>query len=100
MAWSRQPVWYKTLREIMEELGYESSCIDPCLFTRGEGDQRIAIVVHVDDGICTGIKEQVKAALDEIATKIGIKDMGEAKEFLSLELRQDEGRLWIGQSGY
>jgi hypothetical protein len=33
--------------------------------------------------------------LDDIADKIGIKDIGEAKEFLSLELRQDSGRLWI-----
>jgi hypothetical protein len=28
-------VWHQKLREIMESLGYESSCIDPCLFTRG-----------------------------------------------------------------
>jgi hypothetical protein len=56
--------------------------------------------VHVDDGICTGVKEQVKAALNEIADKTGIKDIGEAKEFLSLEIRQNSGRLWIGQQGY
>jgi hypothetical protein len=49
-------VWYQTLREIMEKLGYKSSCV----VTSGEGDQRIALVVHVDDGICTGDKAQVK----------------------------------------
>jgi predicted phosphoribosyltransferase len=60
----------------MEQLSDTVSCIDRCLFTRGEVNKRIVIVVRVDDGICTGAKAQVKAALDRIAQKIKIKDIG------------------------
>jgi hypothetical protein len=38
-------------------------------------------------------------SVGEIDGKIGIEDIGEAKEFLSLKLRPDRGCLWIGQQG-
>jgi hypothetical protein len=93
-------VWYRKLRTIMEELGYESSEVDPCLFRRGAGAQRIVVTVHVDDGIITGSKMLVGEALGELAQKLKIKNLGAADEFLSLQLRRQEGRLWLGQEGY
>jgi hypothetical protein len=58
------------LREIMKELGYIVSDVDPCLFTRGVHGERLIVIIHVDDGICTGLRTSVMAAIDEIGKSV------------------------------
>jgi hypothetical protein len=89
--------WHMTLRKVMEELGYRVSGVDPCLFMRNNRPELIIVVIHVDDGVCTGPKLLVIAAITEIGNKLDIKQLGEAHVFLGLEIRRSGDRLWLGQ---
>jgi hypothetical protein len=92
--------WHFTLRKVMEELGYQVSSVDPCLFTRGNGPALVIVIIHVDDGVCTGPKSLVLAAITEIGRKLDIKQLGEAHVFLGLDIRRSAGGMWLGQEGY
>jgi hypothetical protein len=84
----------------MEGLGYQVSCVDPCPFTRGKGAELTIVVIHVDDGLCTGSKPLVMEALAEIGKKLEIKQIGEAHVFLGLEIWRCGDRVWLGQETY
>jgi hypothetical protein len=60
----------------------------------------VIVVVHVDDGICTGIKDFVIRALEEISSRLDVKTFDDVEEFLSVETRRGPDCLWIGQYGY
>jgi hypothetical protein len=84
----------------MEELEYKVSEVDPCLFTHGNGPELVIVIIHVDDGICTGPKSLVITAIIEIGRKLAIKQLGEAQVFLGLEIRRSAWRMWLGQQAY
>jgi hypothetical protein len=92
--------WHLTLRKVMEELAYRLSGIDPCLFMHNNGPELVLIVIHVDDGMCTGPKLLVMAAITEIGNKLDIKQLGEARVFLGLDIRRSGECLWLGQERY
>jgi hypothetical protein len=92
--------WHFKLRKVMEELEYKVSEVDPCLFTRGNGPELVIVIIHVDDGICTGPESLVITASFEIGRKLAIKQLGEAQVFLGLEIRRSAWRMWLGQQAY
>jgi hypothetical protein len=92
--------WHRKLCETMEELGFVVSDVDPCLFTRSVHGERLVVVIQVDDGVCTGPRARVMAALDEIGKKLEIKKLGEAHVCLSMEIRRRSGRVYLGQETY
>ena len=94
--------FYKKLLSVMNLLGFKQAETDPCLFLRYDekGVKREASVVHVDDGIVTGQEKEVELLMEELGEHLDIKYLGEAKYFLSLELKREGGRLWLGQEGY
>jgi hypothetical protein len=83
----------------MEELGYVVSDVDPCLLTRSVGE-RLVVVIHVDDGVCTSPRPRVMVALNEIGKKVYIKQLGDAHVLLGLEIRGRSGRVYLGQETY
>ena len=50
-------LWFVELKKSLEELGFQSSPFDPCLFTLSDEVTKSTIgmiSIHVDDGLCRG----------------------------------------------
>lgn len=94
--------WHAKLLEQLLQMGFTASEADPCMFYRGHGEERVYILIYVDDGIIIGNRQMVQAALAAIAGAFQIKDVGEPTYFLGLQLQRDReaGKIWLGQPKY
>ncbi|KAK1412979.1 hypothetical protein QVD17_34637 [Tagetes erecta] len=88
---SRQ--WNEKLTATLTEIGFEQSKNDYSLFTKKHNKSLCILLVYVDDIIITGDNDiDLKAVKAQIMSKFKIKDLGELKYFLGIEvLKSDEG---------
>ena len=42
-------LWYNRLSDVLMACGYEKNAADPCVFSKGTGNSRCTLCVHVDD---------------------------------------------------
>lgn len=93
---SRQ--WYFKLSAALFSYGYNQSPSDHSLFTKSTGSSFTAILVYVDDVVLAGNDmieiNLIKVHLDEAFT---IKDLGELKYFLGLELARSKEGIFLSQ---
>ncbi|CAL1374490.1 unnamed protein product [Linum trigynum] len=96
---SRQ--WFAKLSATLEELGYKKSNSDYSLFTKHENKNFTALLVYVDDIILTGNCfseiQKVKQFLDD---KFTIKDLGNLKYFLGMEVSRSDSGIHLCQRKY
>ena len=94
--------WHAKLLGELVRMGFTASEADPCLFFKGEGQERLYVLIYVDDGVIVGKRHAVQAALAAIAGAFDIKDIGEVSYFLGLQLQRDrqQGTIWLGQPKY
>jgi hypothetical protein len=93
--------WYEKLSNLLTTEGYTQSISDYSLFTKKFEHQFIAILVYVDDIIITGTSlteiDRIKHILD---TNFKIKDLGQLKYFLGLEVAHSTQGITISQRKY
>ncbi|KAL2225518.1 UNVERIFIED_CONTAM: Retrovirus-related Pol polyprotein from transposon RE1 [Sesamum indicum] len=96
---SRQ--WNSEFTERIKGLGFTQSKYDYYLFTKGNNNNFIALLIYVDDVLIAAatksLIEEVKRYLDNLFT---IKDHGEAQYFLGLELFRSQRGLVVSQNKY
>lgn len=95
--------WYKTLRAYLLEIGFTELKSDVCTFLKFDDDsgQLIILVVYVDDIlIASGNPDAIIKVKTLIQAKFGIKDLGEAKWILKIQVKRFEDGVWIGQTNY
>lgn len=96
---SRQ--WYSKLTSTLNFKGFVSSLNDYSLFFKKDGDSISLVAVYVDDIILTGNNPteliQLKSFLD---TEFKIKDLGDLRYFLGLEILREPHGLIITQQKY
>ena len=94
-------VWYDYLREGLENIGFEKSQVDDCVFYRGD----VLFFFYVDDGIFVSKDEaQIDEAIADLRNKkkaknkYNIDDQGEITDYLGINFGEDEqGRLKLWQ---
>lgn len=83
-------VWYDHLCTALLSSGFTICVSDPCLFIKRSDNESVWIIVYVDDiaiiSPSLSVITEVKATL---ATHFTIKDLGEVKSFLGIEIRHD-----------
>lgn len=96
---SRQ--WNKELSKFLFNLGFVQSKQDYSLFTRDLDGEFVVILVYVDDMVLTGTSSSqisdIKLALDKAFT---IKDLGNLKYFLGIEIIRNESGILLSQRKY
>lgn len=96
---SRQ--WNIELTKKLSSTGFIQSPHDHCLFIKGSGSNLIILLVYVDDILLVSPSlaaiQHAKAFLDKAFT---IKDLGEAKFFLGLEIARSSQVIYINQRKY
>ncbi|GIL87679.1 hypothetical protein Vretifemale_15713, partial [Volvox reticuliferus] len=82
--------WYVRLRSTLEQMGFKPSSADPGLFIKGEGENRVHILVYVDDLLIAcnscAIAEEIKSQLRSV---FEMRDLGESNFYLGFEIRRD-----------
>ncbi|GAU47169.1 hypothetical protein TSUD_28920 [Trifolium subterraneum] len=93
--------WYEKLSTLLVQQGYHQSQSDHSLFTMKNNEHFTAILVYVDDIIMAGSSiieiDRMKTILD---TNFKIKDLGNLKYFLGLEVAQSSQGIMISQRKY
>ena len=93
--------WFAKLRDSMIEHGFTPSKHEPCLFSRGQGADRVDVVVHVDDALLAGKRTAVNAAKADIGKMFEVKDLGPASHFLGMSIaRQADSGYSLTQPKY
>ncbi|CAM8887392.1 unnamed protein product [Rhodiola kirilowii] len=96
---SRQ--WFSRFSDSLIQFGFIQSIEDYSLFTLKRTGEFIILLVYVDDvvvtGTCSMIIQEIKAFIHE---KFRIKDLGNLKYFLGIEVARSKDGIFINQRKY
>ncbi|XP_070009699.1 uncharacterized mitochondrial protein AtMg00810-like [Nicotiana sylvestris] len=96
---SRQ--WNIKLTDAFLATGYKQSSYDHSLFTKQAGEEIAIILVYVDDLIITGsTKELIQEAKRTLHNNFKVKDLGELKYFLGIEVMRTKYGILLNQRKY
>jgi len=87
--------WYLHLKQKLEEIGFQRSAFDECVFYKG----KCMYVLYTDDSILAGPDEQeLEQILEQIeAAKLGITDEGDVADFLGVHIERKDGEFHLTQ---
>lgn len=93
--------WNKKLSDFLLKLGFKQSLDDYALFVHQDGTNFTVAVVYVDDILSTGNHTtfivDIKAVL---RSKFSIKNLGQAKYYLGLEISRNDLGLVLSQQKF
>lgn len=96
---SRQ--WNLKFTEAVLKIGFIQSKSDYSMYTRGSGDTFVVILLYVDDIILSSPNKQVIADVKAfLSTVFRLKDLGDLKYFLGLEIARSETGIMLCQRNY
>ena len=91
--------WNSTLDTHLQNMGFMQMKSDPCLYLLHE----LILAVYVDDIlICGRTDQEIEKVKSDLARRFNIKDLGELKYFLGVNMVQNvkHSQIWIGQPMY
>ncbi|GJW88262.1 ribonuclease H-like domain-containing protein, partial [Tanacetum coccineum] len=93
--------WNEKLVSVLLENDFLQSKNDFSLFTKNKNGIFIALLVYVDDIVITGNNnEEIKRVKEFLSSKFQIKDLGNLKYFLGIEVLESKGNLYLTQRKY
>ena len=96
--------WNKKIHSILSgELGFTRSDGDPCLYVKRASEGVMMIALYVDDLLLAAkTKSQTSWIKKMLSDRFDMKDLGEAKVCLGLEITRDrqQKKLWLTQQTY
>ncbi|XP_024164713.1 uncharacterized mitochondrial protein AtMg00810-like [Rosa chinensis] len=96
---SRQ--WFAKFSEAIRSAGYIQSRADYSLFTKRQGKSFTALLIYVDDILITGNDYASIDALKQFLHRnFRIKDLGDLKYFLGIEVSASKNGIFISQRKY
>ena len=85
----------------MKEFGYKQSNSVHTLFIKHKEGKVTALIVYVDDMVLTGDDPcEMKALQEYLATKFEMKDLGQLKYFLGIEVARSKHGVLLSQRKY
>ncbi|KKF93168.1 Endonuclease [Ceratocystis platani] len=93
--------WRSKIADCLNKLGFTQCPEDECIMVNS--DTGIMILIYVDDIAVAGSNSRaIQEFISNLARTIGIKDMGELRTFLGMEVTRDrkKNRMWLTQTQY
>ncbi|XP_057543430.1 uncharacterized mitochondrial protein AtMg00810-like [Amaranthus tricolor] len=85
----------------MRRFGYEQSNSDHTLFLKKGEDRITCLIIYVDDMIITGNnKEEISDHKEKLFKEFEMKDLGNLKYFLGIEVFRSKRGIFINQKKY
>lgn len=93
--------WYGKIAEFLMECGYVMSHADSSLFIKVKGAKTSIVLLYVDDLVVTGDDEfEIGQTKGNLSVRFQMKELGELKHFLGLEVDRTEEGLFLCQQKY
>ena len=96
--------WNKKINSVLlDQLEFERSEADPCLYVKHDSKGIMVIAMYVDDMILVAkTRSQISWMKSMLCSNFEMKDLGEAKFCLGMEITRNrrEKKLWLTQEGY
>lgn len=99
----RQPgrVWHKRLDSEIRKFGASPTNSDPCVYTKGQGDNMIIIVTYVDDFLVIASKPiDADSFRNHLQKEFMVKDLGQSKHCLGMDFTFDKNCIRVSQTNY
>ncbi|GMI72424.1 hypothetical protein HRI_000911700 [Hibiscus trionum] len=96
---SRQ--WFHAFSQVILKCGFVQSPSEHSLFTKGTGDEFIALLVYVDDVVLAGKNLLLlEAVQDFLQSHFKLKLLGPLKYFLGFEIARNDAGISLSQRHY
>jgi len=93
--------WYEKLTSFLRNISFTQSSADNSLFLRKTESSFVALLIYVDDIILAGnCMNGIKEIKNQLHTTFKIKDLGQLKYFLGLEISKTHEGIHICQRKY
>nr|CAD1831090.1 unnamed protein product [Ananas comosus var. bracteatus] len=94
--------WFERFMKALQRYGYTQCQSDHTLFIKHSSDMKLAIIiVYVDDIILTGDHEEELCKIKQcLAKEFEIKDIGNLKFFLGMEIARSKKGIAVSQRKY
>nr|GFB55272.1 uncharacterized mitochondrial protein AtMg00810-like [Tanacetum cinerariifolium] len=93
--------WYDTLSRFLLDNNFFKGTVDPTLFTRKTGKHILLVQIYVDDIIFASTDPKDRDMFsNEMSSKFQMSMMGQMSFFLSLQVSQSSGGIFINQSKF
>ena len=93
--------WHAKLSTTLEALGFQKSSVDSSLYVKLKPNDSLMVLIYVDDLIITGHDSgSIKQLKESLQQKFPIKDLGQLKYFLGIEMATSSKGLYLNQRRY
>jgi hypothetical protein len=93
--------WFHKFSTTIQQDGFHQSKADYSLFTKVSGNSITVVLIYVDDIIITGNDNKaIEALKSSLRTKFRIKDLGQLRYFLGVEVARSADGISISQRKY
>ena len=93
--------WYGKIAEFLVQSGYHVAPADSSLFVKVQEGKLSIVLVYVDDLIITGDeKDEIQRTRANLSVRFQMKELGELKHFLGLEVERTDRGIFLGQQKY
>ena len=96
--------WYKRFDKFMKDQKYKKSKYDHCVYLRRlQNGSYIYLLLYVDDMLIAAKSQvEIDRLKAQLSKEFKMKDLGEAKKILGMEINRDRerGKLWLSQKQY
>jgi Reverse transcriptase (RNA-dependent DNA polymerase) len=83
-------VWNKTINSHLSNMGYTRTNADPCVYYKHSSGKIVILTLWVDDIIMVGDnKDGIEATVTELKKLFEVKDLGEPKLLLGIQIIRD-----------
>lgn len=85
--------WYRTLDDVLRKQGYIRLESDRCVYVLRREKVKVILSVYVDDMIVfANTRQALKEAIDALGKFVELKDLGEPRYILGIEVNQDKDK--------
>lgn len=93
--------WHATLDEELQRFGLKPTKSDPCVYTLKRGGDWLYALIYVDDIlIFTRNPELSKQLKQGLTSKFKVRDLGNLKYCLGIEVKREKDKISLSQRGY
>jgi len=93
--------WFGRFSQFMKKVGYRQSNSDHTLFLKHQQGKVTALIIYVDDMVITGDDTaEIDILKKQLASEFEMKDLGELKYFLGIEVARGSEGIYLCQRKY
>ncbi|KAI8435899.1 hypothetical protein MSG28_004091 [Choristoneura fumiferana] len=86
--------WNDRFHNYIVTQGFEQSKYDFCLYYKAN----VWLLIWVDDILITGKTTEIKKTIEKLKEEFKIRDLGEVREYLGIEIKREHDKLKISQT--